>query len=505
MAPAGVGAAAGRPVVLVGAMGAGKTTVGRLLAGGDGGRFEDTDETVERSAGRSIPELWRDEGEPAFRRRERDAVRAAVEGGRAVVAVGGGALGDPDTRELLARRAHVIWLDADAARLWDRVQAQGAADRPLVGDRDAFLALVASRRGTYAECADAVVSADGPPDQVAEACRLVPLVRPGAVDRLAELAAGRRVAVIADERVATRVADAGAVVSALAGGEDAKTVAGLERLWRALGEADLERRDLVVAAGGGTVTDVAGFAAATFRRGLGWVAVPTTLLGQVDAAIGGKTAINVGAKNDVGAFHLPEAVLADPLLLDTLPAREWAFGFAEVVKTALLAGGPLLDLVRTWPPGPGGPDERTALVRGCAAYKTAVVAADPEERGLRAVLNLGHTIGHGLERAAGYGALAHGQAVAVGLSAALWLSVELAGLDAGVLEEGEAILRRHGLPVRAPGLDAALVEAAMRGDKKRAAGRLRFVLLEAPGRPVHGVDPGDACVAAAVRRAVSPA
>ncbi len=160
--------------------------------------------------------------------------------------------------------------------------------------------------------------------------------------------------------------------------------------------------------------------------------MPTTLVGQVDAAIGGKTAIDVAAKNDVGAFHLPEAVVADPALLETLPAREWSAGFAEVVKTALLAGGPLWELVRRWQPGPGGLDERTELVRRSAAYKARVVGEDPTERGLRAVLNLGHTIGHGVEAAAGYGELLHGEAVAIGLMAALRLSAELRGLDTAV-------------------------------------------------------------------------
>jgi shikimate kinase/3-dehydroquinate synthase len=494
----------GRPVALVGFMGAGKSTVGRLLAERRGVAFADADATIEADAGRSVAEIFAADGEPAFRAREREAIARLLEpGGPPVVALGGGALGDPATRELLARRAHVIWLDVDADTAWARVQS-GQAHRPLAADEARFRALHAERRAVYAH-ADALVDATPAPDLVAAACEAAPIVRSGALERLADIVGDRRAVLVADAAVADRLAWTLGSRLELEGGEQAKSVAALERLWHALAAAELERRDALVALGGGTVTDVAGFAAASFRRGLAWIAAPTTLVGQVDAAIGGKTAINVAAKNDVGAFHLPEAVVADPDLLETLPPREWAAGFAEVAKTALLAGGPLAELVAAWRPGPGEREARVELVRRCAAYKARVVAEDPTERGLRAVLNLGHTIGHGVEAAAGYGGLLHGEAVAVGLSAALWMSVRLAGLDPAVLDETEALLQRHGLPVRAPGLDPAAVQAAMRGDKKRAGGRPRVVLLEAVGRPVWGVDPGDDVLDAAVERAVARA
>ena len=242
-------------------------------------------------------------------------------------------------------------------------------------------------------------------------------------------------------------------VIALAGGEEAKSPAGLERLWRALAEQELERGDVIAIAGGGAVTDVGGLAAATFRRGLPWIAVPSTLVGQVDAAIGGKTAINVAAKNDVGAFWQPAAVLCDPLLLETLPAREWAGGMAEVIKTGLLTGGRLWELVEHWEPGTGDLAARTELVQRCAGFKTLVVASDLDERGRRAILNLGHTIGHGIEAVAGYGGLTHGECVSIGLVAALRLSEALAGLETGTAEHVAQLLQRHGLPVSAPGLD----------------------------------------------------
>jgi 3-dehydroquinate synthetase len=260
---------------------------------------------------------------------------------------------------------------------------------------------------------------------------------------------------------------------------------------------------MIAVAGGGSITDVGGLAAATFRRGLPWIAVPSTLVGQVDAAIGGKTAINVAAKNDVGAFWQPATVLCDPVLLETLPAREWAGGMAEVVKTALLAGGRLWELVEGWEPGVGPLAERSELVQRCAGFKTLVVAADPEERGRRAILNLGHTIGHGIEAVAGYGGLTHGECVAIGLVAALRLSEQHAGLAAGTAERTALLLQRHGLPVTAPGLDPEAVLSAMRHDKKRTAGTHRMVLLEAVGRPLHGIAVGEDALAEAVRAATA--
>jgi shikimate kinase/3-dehydroquinate synthase len=237
-------------------------------------------------------------------------------------------------------------------------------------------------------------------------------------------------------------------------GEEAKTIASGERLWR---ELRLDRDGALVALGGGCVTDAAGFVAATFLREISWVAVPTTLVGQVDAAIGGKTAVNLPeGKNLVGAFHWPARTVIDPLVLETLPESELAAGMAEVVKTGLLVDEPLWEL-----PLP-------ELVRRCAAFKTAVCLRDPFERGPRAVLNLGHTFAHALEAASDY-ALPHGDAVGLGLKAALRLS----GMSTEVVDE---VLRPR--PAR---VDAETAWAALQRDKK---GRGVYVLLEGPGRPV---------------------
>jgi shikimate kinase/3-dehydroquinate synthase len=485
-----------RPIAIAGFMGAGKSTVGRLLAHRLGRPFADGDAEVERRAGCSVRALFERDGEAAFRALEQEVVRdLLVRDDAPVIALGGGALVAPETQALVRERAFCAWLDVPAAAAWERVEGAPGA-RPLAGDRASFEQLGARRAEVYVTVADAIVAGEEAADDVAGALAQQVWTRAG----IADVAMGQGVVAIVD-RALSLTHDSPAIE--LDGGEDAKSLRALERLWRALAERELERGDVVVCAGGGSVTDVGGFAAATFRRGVAWLAVPSTLVGQVDAAIGGKTAINVAAKNDVGAFWQPSAVFCDPELLETLPAREWAGGMAEVVKTALLVGGKLWRLVEGWEPGIGDRAGRAELVQRCAGVKTLVVAVDPEERGRRAILNLGHTIGHGIEAVAGYGGLSHGECVSIGLVAALHLSERLAGLAGGTAEHTAQLLERHGLPVRAAGLDPDAVLAAMRHDKKRSAGTHRMVLLEAIGRPVYGVSVGEHALADAVRAATA--
>jgi len=445
-------------------MGAGKTTLGQEVAKQLGRRFVDVDREIERDAGTSIAQLFGSGGEVVFRVREcRHVLEALAASEPAVVALGGGAVKTGQIRQALRERALTVLVEVDPEEAWLRVRG---GERPLAQDEAAFRTLYDERRPLYAEVADArstdvegiVLAAGGVH------------VETGSLDRLRELVAGDGpVELVSDARVAgiygmdIQLA-LGARVSAsheLPPGEQAKSVESLEALWHAL---RLERGGTLVALGGGCTTDAAGFAAATYFRGIDWVAVPTTLVGQVDAAIGGKTAIDLPeGKNLIGAFHWPVRTVIDPATLETLPQEELENGRAEVVKTGLLAGEPLWDL-----PVP-------EQVRRCAAFKTAVCLRDPHDRGERAQLNLGHTFAHALEAAARF-ELPHGRAVALGLLAALRLS----GLDTAAVEE---TLRPE--PVR---VDRDLAWAALARDKKVVGGVPRLILLEAAGRPRLGVE-----------------
>jgi shikimate kinase/3-dehydroquinate synthase len=457
--------ALGRHLALAGFMGSGKTTLGREAAARLGRRFVDLDDEIEHRAGAAIAELFARRGEAGFRELEEKVAREVLRDGEpAVVALGGGAVLSERTRADLAARAFTVLLDVEPDVAWKRV---AGSDRPLAQEPDAFHALHRDRQPLYEKVADACArDVDG----VLLAAGGVH-VAIGAVDELGELVPGDGpVELVADAHVSgihgirAQVALGARDVEQheVPAGEAAKTPAVLERLWTTL---RIGRDGSLVALGGGSTTDVVGFAAATHMRGVPWTAVPTTLVGQVDAGMGGKTAIDLpGAKNAVGAFHWPVRVVCDPSLLTTLPDEERRNGLAEVVKTGLLAGRPLWQI------------REPEQVRACAAFKSAVCLQDPHDRGPRNQLNLGHTFGHALEAAAGY-ALPHGRAVALGLLAALRLS----GLDdeVGVVEE---VLAPE--PVR---VDRDAAWAALARDKKAERGAPRLVLLDAPGRPRWGV------------------
>jgi 3-dehydroquinate synthase len=337
------------------------------------------------------------------------------------------------------------------------------------------------------------------------------VVAPGAIDRLPSVVGSARIAVVvADARLSELAATArlhlpGAVVEFVPSGEQAKTVQELDRLWQAFAAAGVSRSDVVVSVGGGATTDLVGFAAATWMRGVRVVHVPTTLLATVDAAVGGKTGINTGAgKNLVGAFHPPAAVLVDLDVLATLPAAEWINGMAEVVKAGFVADKRILDLVDADPAGaasPSGPDARELIERSIA-MKAAVVGEDPTEADRREILNYGHTLGHAIERREGY-RMPHGRAVSIGMVYAAELA-ELSGMaPAGLAAQHRRILGAIGLPVTYA--DNAFDELydTMRLDKKARAGRLRFVVLEEVGKPVRLDDPDRAVLAAAYERLVA--
>jgi shikimate kinase/3-dehydroquinate synthase len=439
-----------RQVALVGFMGAGKSTLGPLVAERLGRPFVSVDAVLEEGSGATVAELFERGGEAEFRRREEEAaLHVLTRAPLAVVELGGGALGSERTRAALARHAFTVHLETSAEDAWARVA--GSA-RPLARDAGAFRALYERRRPLY-DAADACATdLDG-------------IVLAAAGIRFAPHGSVEARAIVADAHVAEL--HAVAATHTVPRGEAAKTVAEAERLWR---ELTLERGSTLAAVGGGSTTDLVGFVAATYLRGIDWIAVPTTLVGQVDAAIGGKVGIDLPeGKNLVGSFHWPAATVVDTGLLDTLPDEERRNGLAEVVKAGLLVGEPLWEV-----------RDPAGQVRRCAAFKAAVCLRDPLDRGDRAHLNLGHTFAHALEAASGY-SLPHGRALALGLLAALRLS----GLD------DEARTVEEVLDPTPVAVDRDRAWAALLRDKKAHEGAIRLVLLQSPGRPhvTSAIDP----------------
>ena len=312
--------------------------------------------------------------------------------------------------------------------------------------------------------------------------------------RSAAVVSNAVVAPIYLERASHALAQAGAravVPVVVEDGEQAKSWATLERVYDALLAARLGRDSVIVALGGGVIGDLAGFAAATYQRGVAYLQVPTTLLAQVDSSVGGKTAINhPRGKNMVGAFHQPLAVIADVATLDTLPDRELRAGIAEVIKHGLVLDFSFLEWieqnVEKLLARDGAALER-AVSRSCE-LKAQVIAADERESGLRAILNFGHTFGHAIELGVGYGEWLHGEAVAAGMVMAAELSARAGTLSRGDAERVRALVARAGLPVRGPKLAPERYLELMQVDKKAAGGRVRFVLLETLGRATLRAD-----------------
>jgi shikimate kinase/3-dehydroquinate synthase len=504
-------------LVFIGFMGAGKSTA--LAAAREAGlETTEIDDLMERELGMSIAEAFERHGEEAFRAREAEVVGALLEradGG--AIALGGGSVLSERIRAALGRHV-VVWLQVDAQEAWRRITH---SDRPLATRAEDVERLLAVREPLYRELADAIVPvgdraiveralptilalSDLPAGTkllwAASASGEYPvLVGRGLLEAGWWPLAGRRFCV-SDRAVAplySACLEPLATTVAVEPGEGAKTMAEAERVLRAMAAAGMTRDDHVAALGGGVVGDLAGLCAHLYQRGVPVVQVPTTLVAQVDSAYGGKTGVDLPeGKNYAGAYQLPAAVVADTSVLATLPPPELAAGFVEVLKTGLLAGGALWERVRAIET----PDAERLddVVFACARYKCEIVAADERDGGLRHVLNLGHTVGHAIEAASGYGRYRHGEAVGLGLLAALRLS-EAAALR----DEIEEILRAMKLPVRLGAADGstgndlptdtevdAILDALQR-DKKRNAAGVGFVLLAEPGKPRVGqlVDP----------------
>jgi shikimate kinase / 3-dehydroquinate synthase len=493
-------------LVLVGFMGAGKTSQARSVAAELDSRPVDSDAVVAERIGMPIEEWFSRHGERAFREHEEAAVLELLENPPSpVISLGGGAVTSERVQQALTRHT-VIWLDVDADHAWQRAGGR----RPLARDRVRFDELHEARRPLYESIADAVVPA-ARRESLRNALPYIRKLPAGARLAWADAVSGAypvlvgegllgsdfwpldgRRFVVSDENVGA-LYDVGDI--RIPAGEQAKTLATAETVLRAMAQAGLDRSGHVSAIGGGVVGDLAGFCAAVYQRGVPVVQVPTTLVAQVDSAYGGKTGVDLPeGKNYAGAYHQPAAVIADPGALATLPAAEMAAGWAEVIKTALIAGGALWRRITA----------REALDRdlifSCALTKLAVVASDERDEGRRQVLNLGHTIGHAIETATGYARYRHGEAVGLGLLAALTLSEQHA-LRAEVSE----LLAMRGLPVALDGaVDRDAVFAAISRDKKRKGGPVPFVLVDGPGRVEPGcVVPDDAVRAALEELAAS--
>jgi shikimate kinase/3-dehydroquinate synthase len=506
-----VAALGSRSIVLVGMMGAGKTSVGRRLAQKLGLEFVDADAEIESAHRMSIPEIFAMHGEAYFRDGERRVIARLLTQGRKVLATGGGAFMNPETRARIGAQALSVWLKADFDVLLRRVRKR--SNRPLLAtpDPEATLKrLIDERYPIYAGADVTIVSRDGPhelviadllaalagalgsapsgpptligqtmPDHdtpkeapcdrvrvdlgdrgydILVGARLLAQVGP----RLADMRPGAACMIITDTNVAPHhlAALQGGLDQAglrhaslsLAPGEANKSIAGFAAVCDAILAARLERSDLVLALGGGVIGDLAGFAAAATRRGMDFVQIPTSLLAQVDSSVGGKTGINsTHGKNLIGAFHQPILVVADTVCLDSLPRREFRAGYAEIVKYGLINDAAFFAWLEAhWAEIFKGGDARSTAIRHSCAAKAAVVGRDERESGERALLNLGHTFAHAFERLTDYDGtrLVHGEAVAIGLACAFRFSHSLGLCSVEESARVEAHLAAVGLPSR---------------------------------------------------------
>jgi shikimate kinase / 3-dehydroquinate synthase len=509
-------------LVLIGFMGAGKSTLAARLAAPRGRAPIDGDALLVERFGHSVAREFDLRGEQAFRAVEEEVMGELLEGvdARDVIALGGGSVLSARVRAALGRHTTAL-IEVEPALAWERVHRDVGSERPLARDREAFEALYAERRRLYEDVADvwltwAQTASGEYPVFVGrglfERERLAAVwpfdcaaSRPFCVTdetvgelyaaRLGELYAARLGKLYAAQLGELERLGELAGPIAIPSGEAAKTLATAERVWRELARTGMTRADHLVALGGGVVGDLAGFCAATYQRGVPVVQVPTTLVAQVDSAYGGKTGVDLpNAKNYVGVYHQPAAVLVDPDALRTLDPAELHAGWVEVLKTALIAGGELWERVAAEAPG-APPDERAIMA--CARVKLAIVAEDERDGGRRQALNLGHTVGHAIETATRYSRYRHGEAVGLGLLAALRLSGQ-----AVLRERVRELLRARGLPVTLTEVNVQDVLDAVVYDKKRLGARTPFVLVHAPGDVRVGCELADGDVRAAVAELV---
>jgi shikimate kinase / 3-dehydroquinate synthase len=484
---------------LYGPSGSGKSTVGKILSNALNRPFIDLDTEIEIQSGMLIPEIFAKEGESGFRERETQALQRVAGPEERVIALGGGALTVPENRQFVEANGQVVVLSAALETLLTRLEMDTTKRPLLTGDAHSRLKnLLAKRQSHYKSFARQLDTASKAPAEIAWEIQVLTgkfhlrgmasakypgydvRVQAGGLDQIGAMLKSRGlngpIAVVTDDNVG--VAYLSRVTEALANsgfqadgvtipvGEQHKTLETVSQLWDAFSAAKIERTSTVIGLGGGVVGDLAGFAAATWLRGVPWVAVPTSLLAMVDASMGGKTGADLPiGKNLIGAFHPPRLVLADPEVLATLPQVEYVNGMAEVIKHGVIEGWQVSNY-----------EGRIGLVRKAMATKVKVIEVDPYERGIRAALNLGHTVGHGVELVSRF-RIRHGEAVAIGTVAEARLAENIGLATAGLVAEIAAEFKAVGLPTEIPsGLDRVAITAAMQRDKKKAGGVVKFAL-----------------------------
>ena len=504
-----------RNLVLTGFMGTGKTRIGQEVARCLGRDFVDMDAEIEARAGKPIPRIFAEDGEAAFRAMEADLCQELGSQTSQVIATGGGALLSAANREAMMHRGTVVCLTCDADEIERRLSEGDAPARPLLGvpdPRAEIGRLLAARQDAYAAIPWQVDTTGLPVGEVVE--RVIQLnsvatlqvrypggeypihlgegllSQVGGALRASGALLGNRVAVVSNPVVeplygaqlqaVLRAAGYGPLSCTIPDGEEHKTLDTVAGLYSQFLEGGLDRSGGVISMGGGVTGDIAGFAAATFMRGVPFVQVPTTLLSMVDASVGGKVGVDLPqGKNLAGVFKQPALVVIDPGVLATLPAEEVRSGMSEAIKHGVIGAPDLFAELESPQPGSQFPISVSQLER-VLKVKIQIVEADPFEQGRRAVLNLGHTVGHALERLSDF-RLRHGEAVAIGMVAAARISAELGRSEPALPGRIEAALAAWELPVRCPPHRVDEIWEAMAHDKKRRGRALRWVLPHAIG------------------------
>jgi len=508
---------------LTGIMGSGKSTVGEELAQQLGWTFIDADNVIEVQAGKTISEIFHDEGEAYFRSVEKEIIRKLLSTDDAVIALGGGALEDAETRKKVSETGQVIWLQVNPETAANRVVR--STNRPLLAEANdqesvtgMLQSILAERRKNYAT-ADLIIDAEKmSPETIVETIlektEFSPIgltenqiastekygydviVKQGMLTLLGKYLKkydfSSNVALITDsnvsqlyqQQVVGSLENAGYSVTSkvLPTGEATKTLESLEKLYIHFSKAHLDRKSPVIALGGGVIGDLAGYFAASYLRGIPLIHVPTSLLAQVDSSIGGKVGINLTAgKNLVGAFYKPTLVFSDVNTLFTLPEREWRTGLGEVMKYGFIGNPEIFKLLES-------ESDFVKIVKICIQRKLNIVQQDFKEGGLRKILNFGHTLGHALEQVTHYNLVTHGEAVYWGMIGALSLSNQAGKLSPLALETSLEILKRFDFKLPPFDINTDEIFQALRSDKKRLDGTIHWILLEDIGKPIIATD-----------------